>query len=308
MCKLTYCQRDTLRSFYSVNEGKLFLSRYRWLKERKVNSPAELAVFLRNLFEKILLRDQPTELSKMEYYVDISELLKAELLPRFHEEYLSEKYLNPQAQTTGYGHRIFLRMPFEVCGQLLDSHDAVASNGFCYVSSHELTPVVRTLFRNFLNGQLVGMSAKVLDVFASDERLRLIFEHLHDQYTGHDFLDGGKGNQSRETELTPTNIHEVAKTSFPLCMRELFKHLVQGFHLKHFGRLQFGLFLKGAGFSMDDSLTFWRSIFTNRISESDFEKRYAYNIRHSYGQEGKKADYTPWPCVKIMNTKPTGWR
>lgn len=54
---------------------------------------------------------------------------------------------------------------------------------------------------------------------------------------------------------------------------------------------------------MDESLRFWKSEFTkkNDIDNDKFEKQYSYNIRHSYGQEGKRNDYKPWNCSKTIN-------
>lgn len=63
---------------------------------------------------------------------------------------------------------------------------------------------------------------------------------------------------------------------------------------------EFGLFLKGIGLSLDDALLYFRRIFS-RKSGVNFDKAYAYNIRHNYGKEGKRADYTPFSCAKIIN-------
>lgn len=51
---------------------------------------------------------------------------------------------------------------------------------------------------------------------------------------------------------------------------------------------------------------FWRSEFTKIMEVEKFEKQYAYNFRHSYGKEGKRADYTPYSCLKIITTNQPG--
>jgi DNA primase large subunit len=41
-------------------------------------------------------------------------------------------------------------------------------------------------------------------------------------------------------------VDEFAHKHFPMCMRNLHENLKRNHHLKHFGRLQYGLFLKVA--------------------------------------------------------------
>jgi DNA primase large subunit len=45
-------------------------------------------------------------------------------------------------------------------------------------------------------------------------------------------------------EIRADMIDDLARTHFPMCMRNLHECLVRDRHLKHFGRLQYGLFLK----------------------------------------------------------------
>lgn len=83
-------------------------------------------------------------------------------------------------------------------------------------------------------------------------------------------------------------------------MRTLHEKLRDAHHLKHMGRMQYGLFLKGIGVSLEDALIFWRSEFTRIMTDKQFDSNYAYNVRHNYGQEGKRTDYTPYSCLKII--------
>jgi DNA primase large subunit len=84
-------------------------------------------------------------------------------------------------------------------------------------------------------------------------------------------------------------------------MLHLQQSLKRDHHLRYNGRQQFGLFLKGIGVSLEESLKFWRESFQGKIPREKFDKEYAYNIRYNYGKEGKRTDYTPYSCSRIIN-------
>jgi DNA primase large subunit len=136
------------------------------------------------------------------------------------------------------------------------------------------------------------------------DRCAPIVDALATRYLGADYsargADGGAGVSLAELDA-------AAAQSFPLCMRNLYGHLKDAHHLRHTGRMQLGLFLKGIGLKLEDAMTFWRAEFCKKIPGEQFEKQYAYAIRHNYGREGKRADYTPYSCIKvIMSTPATG--
>lgn len=93
-------------------------------------------------------------------------------------------------------------------------------------------------------------------------------------------------------------------------MRNLHNNLRKNSHLKHFGRLQYTLFLKGIGLNLEECLIFWRQSF-RLITDDTFNKEYRYNVRHSYGDVGGDANrrgrgYNPYSCQKILTDHPPG--
>jgi DNA primase large subunit len=138
-------------------------------------------------------------------------------------------------------------------------------------------------------------ASKSLSVIMRDERLAPLLSNMHKQYVGKDY-----GSSATITEnITPEQIDSLAKSAMPLCMSHLHHTLKTEKHLKHSGRMQYGLFLKSMGLKLEDALVFWKHHFS-KVGPENFDKKYAYNIRHNYGKEGKRVDYTPYSCMKII--------
>jgi DNA primase large subunit len=93
-------------------------------------------------------------------------------------------------------------------------------------------------------------------------------------------------------------------------MQNLHRSLRRDSHLKHYGRLQYTLFLKGIGLSLEECLLFWRQSF-NKITDDTFNKEYRYNVRHTYGDVGGDANrrgngYAPFSCQRILTEHTPG--
>jgi DNA primase large subunit len=108
---------------------------------------------------------------------------------------------------------------------------------------------------------------------------------------------------STSADISARTIDSLS-SSFPLCMQNLHRSLRRDAHLKHYGRLQYTLFLKGIGLSLEECLLFWRGAFS-KITDDVFNKEYRYNVRHAYGDVGGDSNrrgngYSPYSCQKIL--------
>lgn len=89
----------------------------------------------------------------------------------------------------------------------------------------------------------VQSTSKALKGIEEDTRLVQILDHL-----SKGFMAGGIapewGVEGTGDEIKADMIDDLARKHFPACMRNLHENLRKDRHLKHFGRLQYGLFLK----------------------------------------------------------------
>lgn len=209
--------------------------------------------------------------------------------------------ISGEEKTTTFETERYFKVPFTQAKDLVRSRKVFLASGYAYVPRGRMITIIVNRFRAYLSNML-KQANRFLPVMLADERLEPILKNMSTAYTGPDF---GNGKGKVGEHVTADDIESLATTAFPLCMQAMHQALKQQHLLKHDGRMQYGLFLKGLGVSLEDALIFWQREFTKSMSPEDFLKKYAYNIRHNYGKEGKRQDYTPHSCTRIiMGTAP----
>ncbi|VDM16768.1 unnamed protein product [Hydatigera taeniaeformis] len=199
----------------------------------------------------------------------------------------------------------FYRVHFTEVLDLVRRRQVFLKVGYAYVPDVELVTLVVTRFRASLSRSLSRLDLALVSRLADEgTRLLPLLTSISKRYLGEDDF----GTKSAFGAVSCSQVNELARVPglFPPCMSRLHEALVANHHLRHWGRMQYGLFLKGIGLSVDEALKFWRNSFAPRVDSDQFAKQYSYSIRHNYGKEGKRADYTPYSCMKIISFSQPG--
>ncbi|KAF8757031.1 DNA primase small subunit [Rhizoctonia solani] len=208
--------------------------------------------------------------------------------------------------------------------------------GYAYVPSKDQNSIVFQEFASRLERAL-EQTSRAVPRLDEDDRLLPLLQHLAQSFLNGIASSSAASFADENGELVRAEqVDELAARHFPACMRNLHDSLRKDHHLRHHGRLQYGLFLKvcqiawsvgpykhlidvhmrrvrdlraakAIGMSIDEALTFWRRGFQGgKITDDKFAKEYRYNIRHSYGLEGRRMNYPAKNCVRIItNDEPS---
>lgn len=143
----------------------------------------------------------------------------------------------------------FYRVPFTEVPDLVRNRRCFIKHGFAYVIASDFVSIVAGLHEECIDNGLSAV-AKLMPEIENDERLVEFIKSLHTSYTGKDYA------VSNGEKVPIECIDQLSKKSFPLCMRQCHETLRTKHHHKHFGRLQYGLFLKAIGVTVEDSLRY----------------------------------------------------
>ncbi|XP_066465587.1 DNA primase large subunit [Tiliqua scincoides] len=271
--RLAYCQSEELRRWFIQQEMDLFRYRFTQLNDELIKKCLEYV----NLSYDAVTEDKKEELK------------------------IKLQNSTPGFSVSKVETNVFYKVSFPDAVDLVRARKVYFHDGYAYVPQCEIVAIVLNNFRTKLSKAL-ALTARSLPVIQSDERLQPLLSHLSHAYVGPDY-----STQKTTGKISLTQIDSLSVKSFPPCMRQLHKALRDNHHLRHGGRMQYGLFLKGIGLTLEQALQFWKSEFIKGKVDSDkFDKGYAYSIRHSYGKEGKRTDYTPFSCMKIILSNPPG--
>jgi DNA primase large subunit len=192
--------------------------------------------------------------------------------------------------------------------ELVEQRRVLVKKGKAYVPMREQTSMIMHEFTNRMDERLRVIS-RGLPRLNEEDRIFPILEHLAKNFAAPDAGFADSDSSLSGATINAQNVDALSQ-HFPLCMKHLHNTLRQNSHLKHYGRLQYSLFLKGMGLSLEDCLLFWRRSFS-KITDDTFNKEYRYNIRHVYGDVGGDANrrgrgYSPYSCQKILTEHPPG--
>lgn len=184
----------------------------------------------------------------------------------------------------------FYQVPFYYANDSVSERNVYMHNGIVYLPAFQLSEYLGYVYKEKLKKNLLNM-CNCLEAVESDERIKNVLENL-----------AINTPILYNNDLNLKNLNVYAENNFPICMLHLHKQLHVNKHLKHMARVQYGRFLKEAGFSCDDVILLFRENFCKKMDEKKFLKKYTYSIKYMYGLAGRKIEQNAYDCRKIIES------
>ncbi|PWZ03616.1 DNA primase, large subunit [Testicularia cyperi] len=275
--RLAFCRSEDLRRRFVKAESLLFRLRF------ETDDAAEREDFMRSL--------------NLDWHA-----VSSEEKNRYRQQLIAT---HPKMANT-FESETFFKVEWTRVTDLVEKRRVFMRGGHAWVPIKEQSSLVLAEFQSRLNRDL-EMTARALPRLDEDDRLLPVLSHLSMGFLAGISTDysGSSITADGTTTVTAGMVDALVKTHAPLCMKHLHSTLTSTGHLKHYGRLQYNLFLKELGLPIEEALVFWRRSFKN-MTDDKFNKEYRYNIRHGYGLEGRRNNYPAKSCARILTQDQPG--
>lgn len=289
LCRFAFCMNDKWRKWFIRVEEILLRAKYVALRDRA--GPAMIATLLTQNglpCEPVTEENAPPKLAQ---YI---ELLKA-------------RSGSAQANFTAAD---FVSVPLGLATRLVRDRQVLMHRGSAilqYSQAHEVfLAVYRTQLARGLHDAFQLRNKN--DAVAGDEDPNSSLMLMLDAFLSR-FVAEPQDHLKEMTSgvVRHQDVAALAQTHFPLCMRRVDVAMREQAHLRHNGRLMYGLFLKAIGLSMEDSMQLFSNVMTVKGGgsvEAFAKSSYGYNVRYNYGKEGKKTNYSSFSCATVIGLPP----
>jgi DNA primase large subunit len=199
----------------------------------------------------------------------------------------------------------YLKVPMRDCLRLIENYSIEMVRGFGQANMEISVNILKIIFdRTFMKE-----NQKIKKNLINFTRNNLEFKMMMDSLKKCKMKKlGGEKPTYQVGAGFQKNIRDFdfyAQNHFPLCMYDMYRSFKRDRHLKHNGRLQLILFIKGLGFKVEEVISLFRSIVSKGPASKKI-KEYEYMIKHSYGIVGGKTEYSGMGCPKIIaNSRPS---
>ncbi|XP_075976076.1 DNA primase large subunit-like [Anticarsia gemmatalis] len=186
---------------------------------------------------------------------------------------------------------------FKSCLPLVARRQVELRNGIAEIPCSRWKQYLVMLFSQNLKNRLNNTGFETLK---SDPRIMGLLAEIRNNYT----LVEDKTNVLKSKDVDKTSLY------FPPCMLNLHQSLRKKHRLSHSQRFYYSLFLKDIGMPVEEAIEFWRAEYRLHPNGSHScchtwekdEKKFLYGIRHMYGLEGCRKNYTSVNCQRIQST------
>lgn len=152
------------------------------------------------------------------------------------------------------------------------------------------------------NGYFLLEERNIMEILANEFREHLVDKMASLKMNPHLRNDERFGNLAvdffAESQKATNQLKSILENS-PPCISLIVKRLKKERHLKYNDRQILTRYFKECGLPVNDCIEFLRSNFS--CDPARFDREFIYMVRHNYGLEGKRANYSCHSCLQIIN-------